>query len=95
MENSQTPVRFEPYIPKDLAVGAIRAIRVMDDNIEHISDLVQCDLALGIVDGEEQWGIWLPESQRSAWCGDYIIEGDPPQAMDCWSFESVYIKFKA
>ena len=95
MENSQTPVRFEPYIPKDLAVGAIRAIRVMDDNIERISDLVQCDLALGIVDGEEQWGIWLPASQRSAWCGDYIIEGDPPQAMDCWSFESAYTKFKA
>ena len=95
MENSQTPVRFEPYIPKRPSAGAIRAIRVMDDNIERISDLVQCDLAVGIVDGEEQWGIWLPESQRSAWCGDYIIEGDPPQAMDCWNFESAYTKFKA
>ena len=95
MENSQTPVRFEPYIPKDLAVGVIRAIRVMDDNIERISDLVQCDLAVGIVDDKEQWGIWLPESQRSAWCGDYIIKGDPPQAMDCWIFESIYTKFKA
>ena len=95
MENSQTPVRFEPYIPKGPSGGIIRAIRVMDDNIERISDLVQCDLALGRVDGKEQWGIWLPESQRSAWCGDYIIEGDPPQAMDCWSFESDHTKFKA
>ena len=95
MGTSMPRVRFEPYIPKRADVGAIRAIRVMDDNIERISDLVQCDLAVGIVDGEEQWGIWLPESQRSAWCGDYIIEGDPPQAMDCWSFECVYTKFKA
>ena len=95
MENSQTPVRFEPYIPKRPSAGVIRAIRVTNDNIERISDLVQCDLALGRVDDKEQWGIWLPESQRSAWCGDYIIEGDPPQAMDCWSFESDYTKFKA
>ena len=95
MENSQTPLRFEPYIPERPSVGVIRAIRVTKDNIERISDLVQCDLALGRVDDKEQWGIWLPESQRSAWCGDYIIEGDPPQAMDCWSFESAYTKFKA
>ena len=95
MENSQTPLRFEPYIPKRPSAGVILAIRVTNDNIERISDLVQCDLALGRVDDKEQWGIWLPESQRSAWCGDYIIEGDPPQAMDCWSFESIYTKFKA
>ena len=95
MENSQTPVRFEPYIPKRPSAGIILAIRVTNDNIERISDLVQCDLAVGRVDDKEQWGIWLPESQRSAWCGDYIIEGDPPQAMDCWSFESAYTKFKA
>ena len=95
MENSQTPLRFEPYIPKRPSAGIILAIRVTNDNIERISDLVQCDLAVGRVDDKEQWGIWLPESQRSAWCGDYIIEGDPPQAMDCWSFESIYTKFKA